>query len=235
MKEIQLYALQVNGGSSSAQPVELDDEGNVKVGIVAAVDADIRDLTPSTDGVRAYQVSGDSYSVFATDFDIRDLTEASDSIRAYQVSGGTYSTLGNAVARTTNPTAASDATQVQLSADKLGRGIMTPIQARELRLTAYASVTGGTETTLLAGVAGSYLDLVMLTASNNSDAAVSVDIRAVTAGNIVHTMRIPANSTAGWAPAFGWPQDATGNNWTVDGPDETGRTLTFSALFSQES
>jgi hypothetical protein len=96
-------------------------------------------------------------------------------------------------------------------------------------------VTNGTETTLKAGVAGAYLDCIMLVGSNNSDAAVSVDIRAVTAGSIVHTLRIPANGTAGWAPSVPWPQDETGNNWTVDGPDETGRTLTFSALFSKET
>jgi len=96
------------------------------------------------------------------------------------------------------------------------------------------SVTNGTETTLLAASAGSYHDLIMLVGSNNSDAAVSVDIRAVTGGNIINTLRIPANGTAGFTPHVPWPQDATGNNWTVDGPDETGRTMTFSALFSRE-
>ena len=70
--------------------------------------------------------------------------------------------------------------------------------------------------------------------SVGSDAAVSVDIRAVTAGSILHTLRIPANGTAGWSLTVPWPQDATGNNWTVDGPDETGRTITVSALFSKE-
>lgn len=138
------------------------------------------------------------------------------------------------VARTTNPTAVASGDRVQFHSDDLGRQVNRPIQVRDLIHTAYVSVTGGTETTLRAAVAGACLDLIMIVGSNNSDAAVSVDIRPVTAGNIINTLRIPANGTAGWTPPVPWPQSEQGNNWTVDGPDETGRTLTFSALFSQE-
>lgn len=138
------------------------------------------------------------------------------------------------IARTANPAAVAAGDRVSFTADDLGRQVTRPVQVRDLIQTAYVSVTNGTETTLRAAVAGAFLDLVMIVASNNSDAAVSVDIRPVTAGNIVNTLRIPANGTAGWTPPIPWPASDTGNNWTVDGPDETGRTLTFSALFSQE-
>lgn len=138
------------------------------------------------------------------------------------------------IARTANPTAVAAGDRVSATFDDLGRQVVRNVQVRDLIKTAYVSVTNGTETTLRAAVAGAYLDLLFLKGSNNSDAAVSVDIRAVTAGNIIDTLRIPANGTAGWAPPVAWPQDETGNNWTVDGPDETGRTMTFSALFSQE-
>lgn len=177
---------------------------------------------------------GGSLTVDAIDLDIRNLDVTLDEILIHQVSGSIWSTQGNLVARTTNPSATSDGSAVLASADDLGRTLTRPVQVRDLIATAYLSVTGGTETTLLAASAGVFHDLIMLVGSNNSDAAVSVDIRAVTAGNIVHTLRIPANGTAGFAPAVPWPQDAAGNNWTVDGPDETGRTLTFSALFSKE-
>ena len=138
------------------------------------------------------------------------------------------------IARTANPTAVAANDVVKFTSDDLGRQLTRPIQVRDLVKTAYVSITNGTETTLRAAVAGAYLDCVSLIASNNSSAAVSLDIRAVTAGNIIHTLRIPADSTAGWVPQVPWPQDETGNNWTVDGPDETGRTITVSALFSQE-
>lgn len=141
--------------------------------------------------------------------------------------------IGGVVTQT-NPAVITDGNIGNFRMDDLGRQITRPVQVRDLIATAYVSVTNGTETTLRAGVAGAYLDCIMLVGSNNSDAAVSVDIRAVTAGSIVHTLRIPANGTAGWAPSVPWPQDETGNNWTVDGPDETGRTITFSALFSKE-
>lgn len=138
------------------------------------------------------------------------------------------------VAMITNPTVVADGDRVNFRADDIGRQLNRPIQVRDLIVTAYVSITSGTETTLLAASAGLYHDMIMIVGSNNSDAAVSVDIRAVSSGNIINTLRIPANGTAGWTPPVPWPQDATGNNWTVDGPDETGRTLTFSALFSRE-
>lgn len=138
------------------------------------------------------------------------------------------------IARTANPTAVAAGDRVSSTHDDLGRQLIRPLQVRDLIQTAYVSVTNGTETTLRAAVAGAYLDLIMIVASNNSDAAVSVDIRPVTAGNVINTLRIPANGTAGWTPPVPFPQSDTGNNWTVDGPDETGRTMTFTALFSQE-
>ncbi len=139
------------------------------------------------------------------------------------------------IARTANPTPVADGDVVKATFDTEGRQIMRPIQVRDLIKTAYVQVANGTETTLKDAVAGAYLDCIMVTGSNDSDAAVSVNIRAVTGGNIVHTMEIPAYGLAGWAPSVPWPQDATGNNWTVDLPDITGTTISFSALFSQET
>lgn len=138
------------------------------------------------------------------------------------------------IARQTNPTAEADGERLSVTLDDIGRLITRPVQVRDLIKTAYASVTTGSETTLITAVAGAYLDLIMVVASNNSDAAISVDIRPVTNGNIVNTLRVPANGTAGFTPSVPWPQTDTGNNWTVDLPDVTGSTLTFSALFSQE-
>lgn len=185
------------------------------------------------------QVSGANWSVSVTDisatnFDIRDLDNATDSVRAYQLSGAIYSTQGNLVARTTNPTATSDATAVLASADDLGRTLTRPIQVRDLISTAYATLSNGTETTLLAGVAGAYLDLVYIMAANTSNSAIQVDVRAVTAGNVMFTLEVPASGTAGVSLPVPIPQDATGNNWTVDMGDFSNTTLYVSALFSKE-
>lgn len=189
-------------------------------------------LTGITNTIDVRQVSGAGWSVVVTGS--TGTTAVTGTVAPDSADDGAPPVKTGGVARTANPTAVGAGDMVSFTADDLGRQLMRPVQVRDLIKTAYVSITNGTETTLLAGVAGAFLDCIMITASNNSDAAVSVDIRNVTAGNVIHTLRIPANSTAGWAPSVPWPQDATGNNWTVDGPDETGRTLTFSALFSQE-
>lgn len=150
------------------------------------------------------------------------------------VDDGTAPVQGAGIARTANPTAITNGGVVKSTHDDLGRQVFRVHQVRDLISTARATISNGTETTLLAAVAGSYLDLVSVMCANNSDAATSVDLRAVTAGNIVQTIQVPANGTAGWAPQTPWPQDETGNNWTADLPDITGTTISISALFSRE-
>ena len=160
------------------------------------------------------QTSGFTDSVFVTGF--------ADSATVHEV-------------MTTNKTAKADGADIRPKADDLGRQLTRPIQVRDLIATAYVSIANGTETTLLAAAAGVYHDCIMITATNNSSVATQLDIRAVTAGNIVHTMYLPATTgPVGWAPAVPWPQDATGNNWTIDMPDQTGTTVYVSALFSKE-
>lgn len=140
------------------------------------------------------------------------------------------------IARTANPTAVAGGDVVKSSHDDLGRTLTRPVQVRDLTVTAYVSLSNGTETTLLAASAGSFHDLVYVMAANNSDAAVTLDIRPVTAGNIVMSIQVPANGTAGVACPVPYPQSAsdTGNNWTVDMADITGTTVYISALFSRE-
>jgi hypothetical protein len=138
------------------------------------------------------------------------------------------------IARTENPTAVAGGDIVTFSSDKVGRQISRPIQVRELIQTAYATITNGTETTLLAGVASTYLDLVYAMFANSSDAAVLVDIRAGTANGIVGTVNVPASSMAGFSPKVPIPQDVAANTWTVDMPDITGTTVYATALFSKE-
>jgi hypothetical protein len=139
-------------------------------------------------------------------------------------------------ARTTNPTAVANGDVVKSSYDDIGRILTRPVQVRDLMQTAYVSLTTGTETTLLAGSAGIFHDLVYVMGANNSDVAVSVDIRPVTAGNIVMTLQIPASGTAGVSLPIPLPQSGsdTGNNWTADMGDITGTTVALSALFSKE-
>jgi hypothetical protein len=163
------------------------------------------------------------------------LDSVNDSIGVLQVSGTIDSTQAKLIARTTNPTASTDGTSTFATSDKLGRQLIRPLQVRDLIKTAYVALSTGTETTLLSGTAATYNDLIMITATNNSTVATQLDIRAVTGGNIIHTMYLPASTgPVGFSPSVPWPQDATGNNWTIDMPDQTGTTVYVSALFSNE-
>ena len=217
---------------------------------VSATDLDVRDLVNATDSVRVYQLSGASWSTEATV--VGSLPTGSNTIGAVTLSGALTSAVvtgpvvadavddGSApvqsggIARTANPTAVGAGDVVKSTHDDLGRQVFRVHQVRDLISTARVTISTGTETTLLAAVAGSYLDMMSVMCANNSDAAVSVDFRAVTAGNVVQTIQVPANGTAGWAPQTPWPQDETGNNWTADLPDITGTTISISALFSRE-
>lgn len=158
----------------------------------------------------------------------------SNTLRVITASDAIASVQTKFIGRQTNPTAVADAAAAFGSSDDLGRQITRPIQARDLIATAYVTLSTGTEATLLAAAAATYLDLIYIMGANESGAAVQVDVRAVTAGNILMTLEIPANSTAGVSLPVPFPQDATGNNWTVDMPDITGTTVAISALFSKE-
>lgn len=141
------------------------------------------------------------------------------------------------IARTANPTAVSANDVVKSTYDDVGRQLTRPVQVRDLTVTAYTSISNGTETTLLAASAGSFHDLMYIMLANSSNAAVLVDIRPVTAGNIIATIAVPADGTAGVSMGgMPIPQSGsdTGNNWTIDMPDITGTTVYATALFSRE-
>lgn len=141
---------------------------------------------------------------------------------------------GGGIVRTTNPTKNTDGQVVKASFDAVGRQLVRPVQVRGLVQTAYATLSTGTETTLLAGVASTFLDLIYVSGANNSDAAVIIDIRAATGAGIVMSLTIPANGTAGVSLPVPIPQDIAAAAWTADMPDITGTTVYLTALFSKE-
>jgi hypothetical protein len=138
------------------------------------------------------------------------------------------------IARTTNPATTAGGSVVKASADAIGRQIMRPVQARGLIATSYNTLTTGTEATMVTAAAGTYLDLIQVMAANSSDAAVIVDIRPVSGGNVIASIAVPANGTAGISCSVPMPQQDTGNAWTIDMPDITGTTVYVTALFSKE-
>ena len=112
-----------------------------------------------------------------------------------------------------------------------------PIQVRGSLTTAYATLADSSEDTLIAASSGNYLDLIEVMCANTSDAAQTVHLRDVSGGNIVSSIVIPAESTAGIANTVPLPQSNIGNAWTVQnaGSDLSNTTIYVTAKFSQET
>ena len=228
------------------RPVEVDENGNLRVDLVSGVSVStvVSSITSITDTLTVNQLSGSAWSSAvvsgATSLDVQQVSGSAWSIATgptsldvQQVSGANWSSEVSGVARTTNPTAVADTAAVKSSHDDLGRQVITPYQVRDLLTTAYVTTTTGVETTLGSAVAGVLLDCVQIVCSNESGAAVDVDFRAVTGGNVEFSLSVPANATSGFIPVVPWPQGNTGNNWTMDvsGSDVSNTTVNVAALF----
>lgn len=152
-----------------------------------------------------------------------------------QVSGASDSVQAKAIAMTTNPSAVADADAAFLRSDKIGRLVTTPVQVRDLRTTAYATLNTNTETTLLAGVASTFLDLVYVSFANTSTATVNIDLRDGTGQNISQTFAIPANTTQGVSYSVPIPQGVAADTWTVDfnTADVSNTTVYVNGLFAR--
>lgn len=135
-------------------------------------------------------------------------------------------------ARTTNPSPTPDGGEVRPSFDDLGRQLTRPYQVRDLITTAYASLTTGTKTSLLAGVAGAFFDLAQISCYNNSDAATNVTL--TDESTTIRTIPVPASNVTHVNYQIPLKQSATGVAWYVDLPDITGTTVEVTAEFLRE-
>ncbi|MFZ1301479.1 MAG: hypothetical protein WAQ27_02780 [Candidatus Microsaccharimonas sp.] len=120
-------------------------------------------------------------------------------------------------ARTTNPTAVADAARVNFIGDKLGKQVVVG-SIRELKVQQQTTITSSTaETTILAAVASTFLDVYGLIISNTSATVCSVAIKDATAG----TTRFNVSVLPGDTFTFMVPESAAhsqavvNNNWTA--------------------
>ena len=91
-----------------------------------------------------------------------------------------------------------------------------------------ASLTNGTETTILAAAkAGFFHDICMVACHNDSDAAVNVSLRDVAAGTVRMMLTVPAAEAKSWIFYTPFKQDAVANVWTADMGDYTNTTISI--------
>lgn len=137
------------------------------------------------------------------------------------------------IIQTQIPTGGNAGNESDFSVDKFGRQVMWPLQVRGLEATARASMTTGAETTLLQSDTGTFSDMMLVMAVNESGAAQTLDFRSATAGGIAFSVRVPADSTSGATLSYPYPQGVAGDTWTVQnsGSDISNTTIKVSALF----
>jgi hypothetical protein len=124
--------------------------------------------------------------------------------------------LSGGEARTTNPTAVTDGQAVRQIHDKLGRQSVVLSHIRDLVTDGGAiTISTTTETTILAAVASTFLDLTLLLITNTSATATRVDIRDDTAGTVRFSVAIAANGGAVIPFNVPMKQGTVNKNWTA--------------------
>lgn len=120
-----------------------------------------------------------------------------------------------AVAHTAAPTAVTDGQRVNVITDKVGKLVTVPAIRDLVVQSAVVTLTSTSETTLIAAVASTFLDLVSIKLSNTSATAVRCDLRDATAGTVIDTFYLPAGDVRGVVYTVPWKQTTVNNNWTV--------------------
>jgi hypothetical protein len=116
------------------------------------------------------------------------------------------------------PTSVTNAQRVNAFFDKSGRAVVTN-SPREFRAagTRVSLTATTTETTVVAGAANTFHDLVAATCTNESSTEVRIDWRDTTAGTVRFSMDLAPDgggSNLYWGPD-GYPQGAVNTNWTI--------------------
>lgn len=81
------------------------------------------------------------------------------------------------------------------------------------------AITNTTETTVLAAITNTFVDLASIKFSNKSATGVTVTVRDTTGGTAVDTWYVPATSSTGISYPVPFEAQLAGKNWTVQSSD----------------
>lgn len=173
-------------------------------------------------GVMSLCVANEANTTFAADNDyVPHATDREGSTRTIgnrahdAVDAGPPLKIGYQ-ARQTNPTAVADADRVNAIGDDLGRGVVILNQVRDLVTQATTTISASTsETTILAAVASTFLDITKLILANTSQNATRIDFRDATAGTIRASAFLVPGGMAEINFPVPYPQTTVNNNWTA--------------------
>lgn len=95
--------------------------------------------------------------------------------------------------------------------------------------TGYATITNGTEQSLLAGTSGKFHDLLQISFANTSDQIIDVTLKED--GTTVQTYVLAANQSYNFNFSQPVPSSDKNRAWTVDASDTNNSTIYIQALF----
>ena len=120
------------------------------------------------------------------------------------------------VGKTANPTAVTDGQRVNATFDKLGKQVVVG-SIRDLKASTYASVATGAETTIVAGIASTFLDVYGCIVANNSATATQVSFKDSLSGTTRFALYVPAGDTRGFmeGESAAYAQATVNQAWTA--------------------
>jgi hypothetical protein len=126
---------------------------------------------------------------------------------------GVYNGL---LAKTSNPSAATDGNLVGAMADKLGRQVTVIGNVRDNKASNTITLSSTTSATLVAAIASTYNDIYGLIAANQSATGVTITLSS-SSGATGIPIYIPANDTRGFMlpSSDGLKQNTVNTNWTA--------------------
>lgn len=130
-------------------------------------------------------------------------------------SGAQYKGL---LAKTANPTAATDGNMVGAMADKLGRQVVVLGNVRDLKGNQLTTITSSVvETTVVTAVVSTFLDVYGCIVENTSATGTKVTFKDSTAGTTQFEIYVPANETRGFMlpSSDGFKQTTVNTAWTA--------------------
>lgn len=136
------------------------------------------------------------------------------------------------IAKTANPSAASDGNLTGVLLDKLGK-VISVGSIRDLKVNQVTTITASvSETTVLTQVASTFLDVYGVIVTNTSATAVTVAFKDSTTGTTQFNIAVPAGDTRGFMLPEGGAikQGTVNNNWTATTQSVTSVIITMLAV-----
>lgn len=134
-------------------------------------------------------------------------------------------TMGEAASDISANTAVGDGDAVRFAADLLGRAIVVGPCDRAARIRSVTTITDGSSTSGIAAAgSGLYNEIFDIVIANTSATAVTVDLRDGTAGSVLATFPVPAN-TAGVAFSFKVPITSSANTAIAIDPSASASSI----------